>query len=126
MAVAAVVLTGCYRAEPVYEVRNHPIPQAVQAKISPAREEQLITEAAANRNWRVERIAPGQLRATIRIRDKHTAVCDIRYDKTSYSILLVSSENLKQDGEGHIHHTYNSAVHKLEDEIETTLFRAGK
>lgn len=117
------MLAAC-RQEMVYQVKDRPIPQAAQKALNEQQLEKLMVQAALAKNWRVDVVRPGQLRATLHIRDKHTANSDIFFDRSAYSILLNSSENLRQDDSGHIHRAYNRAVHALEDEIDRSLYRA--
>lgn len=125
LAIGAIgiLLAACHQ-EMVYEVKDRPIPLVAQKALNDAQLEKVIIQAAMAKNWQVDVIRPGQLRATLRIRDKHTAVSDIMFTAQSYSIFLNSSDNLKQDDSGRIHQTYNRAVHALEDEIDRSLYRA--
>jgi|GEM_PF-5983415 hypothetical protein len=118
-----ILLAAC-RQEMVYEVKDRPIPAAAQKALDGPQMERLIIQAAMAKNWRVDVVKPGHPRATLHIRDKHTAVSDIRFQAQSYSILLNSSNNLKQDYSGHIHRSYNRVVRALEDEIDRSLYRA--
>lgn len=119
------VLSGCKRLPLAYQAKDHPVPQIVQSKLDDEAIEKVIVKAAVAKNWMVERVRPGHLRATLNIRSRHTAVSDIFFSQKSFSIMLNTSHGLKQDSEGHIHRAYNKAVHDLEFEIERSLYQAG-
>ena len=62
---------------------------------------------------------PGLIVGTLNLRT-HTAVVDIPYTTTSYSILYKSSVNLKQEGNT-IHSNYNGWVQNLDQAIKRQL-----
>lgn len=103
------------RLEPVYNVIDHPIPPAAQ-KLSLDEIGRNIILAGTPRHWRFEPIKPGQMRATYD-NGKHAATINIAYSQRSYSITLVSTVNLLQEG-NEVHRTYNMWVHNLEKDID--------
>lgn len=123
LVTLGLLLAAC-RTEAVYEVRNRPLPTVAQNTLNNTQLERIFIEAALARNWRVEVVQPGLIKASMNIRNKHTAVSDIHFNRNGYSILLSSSQNLKQDSSGQIHRTYNKIVQVLEREIENRLYRA--
>ena len=74
-----------------------------------------IRRAAAGRGWSVEDVAPGQIRATINLRESH-AVVAINFTRTHFSINYVDSRNLEYNGK-EIHRSYNGWVQNLEHDI---------
>ncbi len=93
-----------------------------------------IRDAAGKLGWRVEPGEPGHIIATLVVR-QHTAVVDISYTQTSYSIVYKSSVNLDYAGADAkapspeedirfpvrttpvIHGNYNKWVQQLNDAI---------
>jgi len=121
--VGGLLAAACH-TEMLYQVQRHPLPQSLQQKLGENDEAKLIADAALASGWKSMPIKPGQIRAILNISDKHSATADILYDLQSFSIMLVSSDNLKQDDQGHIHREYNRAVHRLENTIDSFLMRA--
>jgi hypothetical protein len=66
-------------------------------------------------------IEPGHIIGTLLIRS-HTAIVDIYYTTTSFSIVYKDSTNLKYDANNKtIHHNYNNWIHNLERAIMVKL-----
>jgi hypothetical protein len=122
MALLAIGIAACQRAEQVYTVTNHPIPASAQ-KLTLPEIEKTIMLAGAQRNWRFEPVKPGQLKGRY-FDGKREAVVDISYSQTAYSIGLNSSMNLRQT-DGTIHGRYNNWIRNLEHDIEERLYKAG-
>ena len=119
LALACVTLFAgaaqASRTEPVYNVQNHPIPIAVQ-KLSLDEIGRNIVQAGTPRHWRFEAIKPGEMNATYD-NGKHSATIKISYTQKAFSITLVSTVNLLQEG-NEVHRTYNHWVRNLEKDIE--------
>ncbi len=132
LAIAAITTVPAH-AHPVAIV-NHEN-QAIKRfdnKVLTAEEVQKgIREAAAKLGWRVEPGEPGHIIATLQVR-QHTAVVDIAYSQTSYSIVYKDSTNLDygvqttsgiEQGKivtskrSVIHANYNKWVQQLNDAI---------
>lgn len=110
------------RIEPIYNVKDHPIPAAAQ-KLSVQDIGRNIMIAGAGRRWQFEQTAPDKLQAKYD-NGKHAAVIDIAYSKTAYSITLVSTVNLHQKGD-EVHRQYNFWIRNLEKDIDSRLSIAG-
>ncbi|MCD6035067.1 MAG: hypothetical protein K0R63_808 [Rickettsiales bacterium] len=77
-----------------------------------------IKRAAAGLGWRTTEKGPNKIQATINIRGKHTAVVDVNYTTSAFSIDYNRSENLKYDPTSNkIHSNYNGWVKNLENAI---------
>ena len=122
LVLAAIVLTAG-RSEPVYTVQDQPVPPSVVRKLHGEQYVHLFADAALQRGWRPLPVAPGQIRASLLIKGKHSLTVDILYDSQFYSIVLVSSEALNQ-GDGRIHPAANKAIRGLQDAIQAALARA--
>lgn len=121
VAVAASLLAGCNRRQPIYTVTDHPIPAAARS-LPAATIQQTIMEAAAANGWLVDWKAPGELRAKQKW-NNHEAEVEIRYSQESYTIAHVATHKLLEQGDT-VHRNYNKRVRALEDEIERRLYQA--
>jgi hypothetical protein len=121
LAMAACVLMAA-RAQPIYSVQQHPIPASVSRKLDDQHLALLFADAARQNGWRVLPAAPGHLSATLSIHTTHSLTIDITYDRSAFSIIVVSSERLKQEA-GVIHPAANKAIHQLESSIEAAMSR---
>ena len=128
VSIAMLVLSGCARERPIYEVENQPIPQ-LTPPLSPAQVEARIIEAGKRDNWRIRSIGPGHLEGLTRW-SRHSATVAIDYSAKAYSIRYKSSVQLlegiaPQDhwyaGKRVIHKTYNRRVRELKSAIDNEL-----
>lgn len=130
--VAALILSGCTREQPIYEARNHLLPSGA-AIYSLDQIESRIIKGAKSKGWYVDRVGPGALRATVKwgVGDKHVVVVKIEYNRESFNILHESTQNLLEDiagpnqfyaGQKLIHRRRNDRVHQLESAIEQELY----
>ena len=121
MALAAILVMAA-RSEPIYAVQHQPVPAPVAHKLNDDQFGRLFADAAMQKGWRPQPLAPGQIRATLTIRSKHFLTVDILYNREFYSISIVSSEAL-DEANGRIHPAANKAVHGLQDAIQAALSR---
>ena len=110
------------RAQPIYTVQQHPIPEAVAHRFDDQQFTRMFVDAAQQNGWRVLPASPGHLNAAITIRRSHSLTVDISYNRSAFSITLISSERLKQEN-GRIHPAANRAIHDLEGSIEAAISR---
>lgn len=124
LAANALVLAACGNHEPVYLVQDHPIPPAVGRKMGDERIGNLIADLATRLDWDVTRIGPGHHQISRKFSGSHTVtVSDVYFSKQNYSIVLLTSSNLKQD-DVEVDPHYNQAVRQLENDVERAIFRA--
>jgi len=116
VAFAAAALAGC---TPVYNVKDAPIVTASGAPASPTDVQKAIERAGAALGWRMHSVRPGLIVATLATQS-YTAVVDITYDASTYSITYNNSANLNYDG-ANIHRTYNRWVDNLDRLIRAQL-----
>ena len=121
LAVAAILLMAA-RLEPLYTVQNQPVPPPVAQKLNDDAFARLFADAAMQKGWRPLPLAPGQIRATLVIRSKHSVTVDILYNREFYSVAIVGSEALNE-ADGRIHPAANKAVKALQDSIQAALSR---
>ena len=104
---------------PIMNVDNAPV-QAVSGK--PMTQEQVraaIIRAGSALGWQMKDDGPNKMVGTLVLR-QHTAVVDIPYSPTGYSIKYKSSVNLDESG-GNIHKNYNGWIQNLNRGINTQL-----
>jgi hypothetical protein len=121
IAVAAILLMAA-RSEQIYAVQHQPVPAPIAQKLNDDQFGRLFADAAMQKGWRPLPLGPGQIRATLTIRSKHSLTVDILYDRQFYSIVIVGSEALNE-ANGRIHPAANKAVHGLQDAIQAALSR---
>lgn len=120
MAVLAVASLAACATQPVRNIEDRPLPQAART-VPLSRIETAIVQAGEARGWRFDRVKPGHLVATLD-RRTHTAVADVFFDRSAYSIRYRSSVNLDA-GEGTIHRNYNKWTATLSRDIDARLVR---
>ena len=111
-----------WRQDLRYDVIDHPVPAAAQTMSLDDLSRNIVI-AGAKRSWRFEPMGPGQLKAT-QTKGNHEAVLKISYSAKAYSITLIGTKNLDQEGDK-IHPTYNHWVGNLETDIQNQLSIAG-
>jgi hypothetical protein len=119
--VAAVIVmgfAGCTSA-PVYNVSEAPVSTASGKTLQASQVRQAIITAGGALGWRIADAGPGHLEGVLHLRE-HTAVVDIPYGATKYSILFKSGENLKA-ADGTIHKNYNGWIQNLDRGIHSAL-----
>ncbi|QJR15719.1 hypothetical protein [Usitatibacter palustris] len=78
-----------------------------------------IVQAGAGLGWVMTDVKPGVLQATLNLRT-HSAVVEIPYTPTSFSIVYKSSTNLDA-GNGQIHKNYNGWIQNLQRDIKARV-----
>ena len=113
-------IAACNRQQPILTIEDARIPRPAEA-LTLGQIKNNIVQAALDKGWLVDDAGPGELRATLKWKN-HVAITAIRFSKTTYSIKLASSRNLKEEN-GVIHRKYNLEVQALEAEIDKRLYR---
>ncbi len=124
--IIVVVVSGlaaCNRQQPILTIEDVRIPRPAEA-LTLDQIKNNIVQAALDKGWLVDDAGPGELRATLKWKN-HVAITVIRYSKSTYSIKLASSRNLKEEN-GMIHRKYNLEVQALEAEIDKRLYRPSR
>jgi hypothetical protein len=117
--VASVVflLAACALHKPIYNVTDVPVASSRPLDANQVRG--AIVTAGAALGWKIKDVSPGQLEGTLVLRE-HTAVVNIAYSATAYSITYKSSINLEEKG-GQIHKNYNGWIENLDKGIRNAL-----
>ena len=120
IVVLAVVLAvaGC-NAVPILNVKDAAVTSASGKAMSNADVRSAILRAGTTLGWQMKDEGSNMLVGTIMLRD-HTAVIEIPYTSSNYSIKYRSSTNLKESG-GNIHKNYNGWIQNLTRGINAQL-----
>lgn len=119
------ITVGC-RTSPLYNVKDSTVPPTTSGKaLSLDQVRDAIVQAGVGLGWDMRVVKPGQIVGTLHVRS-HSAVVDIPYTTTSYSIAYGSSQNLKYDAAaGTIHTNYNGWIQNLDNAIRGRLSAIG-
>ena len=120
IVVLAVVLAvaGC-NAVPILNVKDAAVTSASGKAMSNADVRSAILRAGTTLGWQMKDEGSNMLVGTIMLRD-HTAVIEIPYTSSNYSIKYRSSTNLKES-DGNIHKNYNGWIQNLTRGINAQL-----
>jgi hypothetical protein len=118
---AGAILAGACTAQPIYNVNDQVVTTTSGKHLSAPQVRSAIITAGTSLGWHVADAGPGHLVGTLHLRN-HTAVVDIPYSASKYSIVYKSSENLDA-ANGQIHRNYNGWVQRLDTTIRTELSR---
>ena len=120
LAVLAVVLAvaGC-NAVPILNVKDAAVTSSSGKAMSHAEVRSAILRAGAALGWQMKDEGSNMLVGTFLLRD-HSAVVEIPYSSTAYSIKYRSSTNLRESGET-IHKNYNGWIQDLTRRINAQL-----
>jgi len=120
VAAATLALAAC-QPMAVYNVADAPVTTTSGKKPTATQVRSAIITAGTSLGWSVKDAGSGKLEGTLHLRE-HTAVVEIPYSATHYSITYKSSENL-QAADGKIHKNYNGWVQNLDRAIRTEISR---
>ena len=114
----AVAVAGCTTA-PIMNVSNAAVTSASGKALSRDQVRNAIVRAGSSLGWQMKDDGPNSLIGTLQLRD-HTAVVEIPYSASTYSIEYRSSVNLNE-GAGKIHKNYNGWIQNLTRGINAQL-----
>jgi len=121
IAAAVLAVSACALQQPIQKVENAPVATPSGKPLTAAQVRQAIITAGTALGWTVADAGPGRLEGTLNLRT-HTAVVDLPYTSTTYSILFKRGDNLNVI-DGTIHKNYNGWVKNLDRGIRTELSR---
>jgi PBP1b-binding outer membrane lipoprotein LpoB len=111
---------GCSATQqPLYNVQNSSVQTFDGRKLTAAQVEKAILQAGVQRGWRMQKVKDGLITGTLVVRT-HSAVIEVKYNSSSYSITYKNSTDLNYDGVN-IHKNYNSWVRNLDNSIQLYL-----
>lgn len=118
LVIAVAALSGCTTA-PIMNVNDAAVAATSGKSLTAPQVRAAIVRAGAALGWEMKDDGPNKLVGTINLR-KHTAIVDIPYSASSYSIKYRSSINLDENG-GQIHKNYNGWIQNLTKGINAQL-----
>jgi hypothetical protein len=121
IAVALLAVSACVIQQPIYQVQEAQVTTPSGKALTNAQVRQAIMTAGTALGWTVVDAQPGKLEGTLNLRT-HTAVVEIPYSATAYSIVFKRGDNLMVEGDK-IHKNYNGWVQNLDRGIRTELSR---
>ena len=121
LAILVSVSSTCWGwgAKPIHNVIDAPIASAKPLTLAEVKS--VIISSGVVLGWQMVETSPGVIRGTLHLR-KHTAVVDVSYSTSKYSIVYQSSVNL-DERDGKIHNNYNGWIQNLNRGINAQLVR---
>jgi hypothetical protein len=117
--LTAVLLVGCAPAK-IRNVTDSPI-HTNKSPVTLQDVQGAIKRAGAGLNWAMLDDGPGKITGTLRLRT-HTAVVNVTYNTSKYSIQYQSSTDLDYNADkGTIHKNYNGWIQNLDAAIQREL-----
>ena len=117
--ISTVLLTGCNRVKHIHNVQDTPYPTWQGQSVTQEDISNAIMKAGRSLTWIMKEKDEGHIEGTLILRS-HTAIVDIYYDDSKYSIMYKDSENLLHEGD-YIHRNYNNWVINLTRTINIYL-----
>lgn len=122
LSLAPFLAAQASRVEPLVNIENQLVARADGKPLSAEQVKSgIIAGSVRQRIWTLTPVKPGQITATMNVRNKHTAVVDITYSAKSFSIKYRESNNLlyekDENGVEQIHRNYNRWVQGLRQNI---------
>jgi len=121
---AALLVAGPAQAgrdAPLQNVTDEPVGWMPGVEQTEDKVAKAIIKACASLGWVCTISAPGEIKGRLNLRS-HQADVRIPYSRDKYSIIYVSSENLRYDAEDNtIHRNYNNWVLNLQRRISAEL-----
>ncbi|MFJ3446835.1 hypothetical protein ACIPM0_01215 [Pseudomonas sichuanensis] len=108
----ALVFSGC-TSKPVYNAKED---FASSQNFSDDQMKRAIVTALNDRQWIVQSVRPGMVKAAITVRGRHHAEVDIPYTPSEFQIVYRSSWGLDYK-DGQIHRNYNRWINLLRDNV---------
>lgn len=106
-------------AQPIQNVIDAPI--ATSSPVTAERVKSAIINSGVSLGWQMLETGPGVIQGTLHLR-KHTAIVDVSFSTSTFSIVYKSSVNLDEK-DGKIHKNYNSWVQNMSRKISAELTR---
>jgi hypothetical protein len=120
LTVAAVVLMSACTTAPIMNVDKAAVTTASGKSLTREQVRTAIVGAGAALGWVFKDEAPGLMVGTLNLRT-HSAVIEIPYSESNYSVKYRSSSNLEEKGGGTIHKNYNGWIQNLQRGINARL-----
>ncbi len=116
LLLSIFMFTACGAAK-VYNVPKHKVTQQKSSETV----YKAIKSAGQSLGWQIHKIRPGLAEGKLYLRT-HLAIVHIGYNRTSYSIRYIRSQNLNYNAKTQtIHTNYNGWIQNLEKAIDIRL-----
>ena len=115
----ALALVGCAGTAPILNVADSPATSASGKPLSRDQVRTAIVRAGASLGWQMKDEGPNVIVGTLQLRT-HTAVVEIPFSPTAYSVRYRSSTGLDEKA-GNIHKNYNGWIQNLTRGINAQL-----
>jgi hypothetical protein len=119
VVLAAATVAACGTLAPIQNVNDATVVSPAGKPLGADQVRGAIVRAGATLGWIMKDEGPGKLIGTLILRT-HTAVVDISYSPSNYSITYKSSIDLKE-ANGMIHRNYNGWIQNLNRGINVQL-----
>jgi len=119
LAAAAVVLMAACTSAPIMNVDKAAVTTASGKALTREQVRSAIVGAGASLGWTFKDESPNLIVGSLNLRT-HTAVVEIPYSESSYSVKYRSSTNLDEK-DGNIHKNYNGWIQNLQRGINARL-----
>lgn len=120
--ISGLLLLAACKTVPVYNVTNEPVNNvSVETNLTLDQVEKVIVGAAIKRGWKPRVVNSGLIEARLDLR-QHSAIVNIAFTSSAYSINYVDSQNLHYNN-GKIHRNYNNWVTNLSRDIQLGLWQ---
>jgi len=121
LGLVCVLALGACTSKPIFNVTDAPVTTVSGKAAQAAQVRTAIIAAGSALGWQIVETSPGNLQGTLSLRT-HTAIVDIPYSATKYSIQYKSGVNLAEK-DGQIHKNYNGWIQNLDAKIRVELAR---
>jgi len=111
-----------------HAARNVPIQNFGNANVSGLTAAQVgdgIVRGGTSIGWQMNKVSPQLITATVNER-RHSVTVEIQYSAKEYTIKYRDSVNMRAEGGGTIHSSYNRWVERLQRNIDAELARMKK
>mgnify|MGYP000182553789 CR=1 FL=1 len=123
--ISGLLLLAACKTAPVLNVNNEPVSKVSgQSNLTLEQVEKVIVGAAIKRGLKPRIVNPGLVEARLDLR-QHTAIINIAFTPSAYSINYVDSQNLHYDN-GKIHRNYNNWINGLSRDIQVGLWEESR
>lgn len=119
IVISTLLVLSCSRTAPIYNIEDTPYPTWQEENVTKIDISKAIRKAGGSLSWIMQEKDNGHIQGTLLIRN-HTAIVDIYYDDSKYSIAYKDSKDLQYSG-AEIHKSYNKWVKNLHKRINYYL-----
>ncbi|MDX8378022.1 MAG: hypothetical protein R8L53_08385 [Mariprofundales bacterium] len=124
LTLFSFLFISCRGTSTILNIEHEPFSLSSTMKPNLTKITNNIVQAGDDLGWRMAKIKPGHIVATLYLR-KHMAKVDIKYSNDNYSITYKDSRELKHKGNS-IHPNYNGWVQNLSNAISIKVYNSAQ